>query len=99
MRWAQAAGRGTAHRNGPEAAAAGAGPLRSHQPLSAAFPQFRRCLMLVVDTGLEPQSGRRRSVEEILADYPQLLVEDVRAAVEFACAAVSERHDPLRTPA
>ncbi len=40
-----------------------------------------------------------RSVEEVLADYPQLLVEDVRAALEFAAAAVSERQVPLRTPA
>lgn len=40
-----------------------------------------------------------RSVEEILADYPRLSVEDVRAALEFAAAAVSERQVPLRTPA
>lgn len=40
-----------------------------------------------------------RSVEEILADYPQLSAEDVRAALEFAAAAVSERQVPLRTPA
>lgn len=40
-----------------------------------------------------------QSVEEILADYPQLTVEDVRAALEFAAAAVSERQVPLRTPA
>lgn len=40
-----------------------------------------------------------RSVEEILADYPQVSAEDVRAALEFAAAAVSERQVPLRTPA
>ncbi len=39
-----------------------------------------------------------RSVEDILADYPQLSVEDVRAALEFAATAVSERQVPLRTP-
>lgn len=40
-----------------------------------------------------------QSVDVILADYPQLTVEDVRAALEFAAAAVSERQVPLRTPA
>lgn len=40
-----------------------------------------------------------RDVDDILADYPQLMVEDVRAALEFAAAAVSERQLPLRMPA
>jgi uncharacterized protein (DUF433 family) len=40
-----------------------------------------------------------RSVDEILADYPQLPEDDVRAALEFAAAAVSERQVPLRTSA
>lgn len=40
-----------------------------------------------------------QSIEEILADYPQMSAEDVRAALEFAAAAVSERQVPLRTPA
>ncbi|GAB7005838.1 DUF433 domain-containing protein [Nocardioides sp. AN3] len=39
------------------------------------------------------------SVEEVLADYPQLATEDVRASLAFAAAAVSERQLPLRTPA
>ena len=39
------------------------------------------------------------SFDEILADYPQLSAEDVRAALEFAAVAVSERQVPLRTPA
>lgn len=39
------------------------------------------------------------SIETILADYSQLSAEDVRAALEFAAAAVSERQVPLRTPA
>jgi uncharacterized protein (DUF433 family) len=43
--------------------------------------------------------AQRQSVEEVLADYPQLSAEDVRAALEFAAAAVSERQVPLRTPA
>jgi uncharacterized protein (DUF433 family) len=40
-----------------------------------------------------------RTVEEILADYPQLVAEDVRAALEFAAVAVAERQLPLRTRA
>ncbi len=32
-------------------------------------------------------------------DYPQLSAEDVRAALEFAATAVSERQVPLRTSA
>jgi uncharacterized protein (DUF433 family) len=40
-----------------------------------------------------------RSVEQIVADYPQLCADDVRAALEFAAAAVSERQVPLRTSA
>ena len=40
-----------------------------------------------------------QSVEAVLADYPQLAVDDVRAALSFAAAAVSERQVPLRTPA
>ena len=40
-----------------------------------------------------------QSIEEILADYPQLSAADVRAPLEFAAAAVSERQVPLRTPA
>lgn len=35
----------------------------------------------------------------VVAEYPQLTREDVRAAREFAAAAVDERHLPLRTPA
>jgi uncharacterized protein (DUF433 family) len=40
-----------------------------------------------------------QSVGDILKDYPQLVPDDVRAALEFAAAAVSERQLPLRTPA
>ncbi len=40
-----------------------------------------------------------RSVDEIVADYSQLSAADVRAALEFAAAAVSERQVPLRTTA
>lgn len=39
------------------------------------------------------------SIDAILSDYPQLNAEDVRAALEFAAIAVSERQVPLRTPA
>ena len=40
-----------------------------------------------------------RTAEEILADYPTLAADDVRAALEFAAMAVSERQVPLRTSA
>jgi uncharacterized protein (DUF433 family) len=40
-----------------------------------------------------------RSVDEILADYPQLAADDVRVALEFAATAVSERQVPLSTSA
>ena len=39
------------------------------------------------------------TAEGVVAEYPQLTSEDVRAALEFAAAAVDERHLPLRTPA
>lgn len=39
------------------------------------------------------------TVARIVAEYPQLTLEDVRAALEFAAAAVDERQLPLRTPA
>jgi len=42
--------------------------------------------------------AQRQSVEETMAGYPQLLVEDVRAALEFAATAVSERQVPFLTP-
>lgn len=39
------------------------------------------------------------TADAIANDYPQLSPDDVRAALEFAAAAVSERQLPLRTPA
>lgn len=39
------------------------------------------------------------TVADVVADYPQLQPEDVRAALEFAAIAVAERQLPLRTPA
>jgi uncharacterized protein (DUF433 family) len=39
------------------------------------------------------------TADEIIADYPQLTSEEIRAALEFAAAAVDERHLPLRTSA
>jgi uncharacterized protein (DUF433 family) len=36
---------------------------------------------------------------EIRADYPQLADADIRASLEFAAEAVSERQLPLRVPA
>ena len=40
-----------------------------------------------------------QTVEQILADYPQLVADDVQASLEFAALAVSERQVPLRTTA
>jgi uncharacterized protein (DUF433 family) len=39
------------------------------------------------------------TAEGVIAEDPQLTSEDVRAALEFAAAAVDGRHLPLRTPA
>jgi len=39
------------------------------------------------------------TADGVIAEYPQLTDEDVRAALEFAAAAVDERHIPPRTPA
>lgn len=36
---------------------------------------------------------------QIVADYPQLVADDVRAALEFAATAVAERQLPLPAPA
>lgn len=40
-----------------------------------------------------------RTVDEILADYPTLVREDVMAALRFAAAAVDERELPIRLSA
>lgn len=37
------------------------------------------------------------TTEEILADFPQLMKDDVRDALRFAAAAVDERELPLRS--
>ena len=39
------------------------------------------------------------SVEGLVAEFPQLTVDDVRAALEFASSATAERQLPLRVPA
>lgn len=39
------------------------------------------------------------AVEDVIADFPQLTVDDVRAALAFAAAAITERQLPLRVPA
>ena len=36
---------------------------------------------------------------DIVSSYPQLVVEDIRAALEYAAAAVGERELPVRTGA
>jgi len=40
-----------------------------------------------------------RSADEMVTEYPQLSLADVRAAREFAEAVVDERQLPLRAPA
>ena len=39
------------------------------------------------------------AVDEIIADFPQLVAEDVQDALRYAAAAVDERHLPLRDSA
>ena len=39
------------------------------------------------------------TVDEIIADFPQLAPEDVQDALRYAAAAVDERHLPLRDSA
>ena len=39
------------------------------------------------------------TAEEILADFPQLSIEDVRAALRYAAASVDERELPVRVSA
>lgn len=46
-------------------------------------------------TAVLGQLAAGRSVEQILEDYPDLEREDVYAALEYATAAVQERHLPL----
>jgi uncharacterized protein (DUF433 family) len=39
------------------------------------------------------------TTNEIIADYPQLRAEDVRACLQYAARAVDERELPVRLPA
>jgi uncharacterized protein (DUF433 family) len=45
------------------------------------------------------QLAAGRTVEQLLADYPYLKPEDVRAALEYAAAVVDQREVPLIRPA
>ncbi len=45
------------------------------------------------------QLAAGRSFDEVLADYPYLVQEDLLAALEFAAAALQERELPLAHPA
>lgn len=38
-------------------------------------------------------------IDDVITDFPQLTVDDVRAALAFAASAISERQLPLRVPA
>ena len=53
-----------------------------------------RGLRIPVSTVLA-QLAAGRSEDEILADYPDLEPADIPAALEYAAAAVLERHLPL----
>ena len=53
-----------------------------------------RGLRIPVATVLRLLAGGK-SESEILADYPDLEPEDLRACLAFAAASVSERHMPL----
>ena len=45
------------------------------------------------------QLAAGRTIEQVLADYPYLEAEDVRAALEYAAAVVDQREMPLVRPA
>ena len=45
------------------------------------------------------QLAAGRTVDELLADYPYLVRDDVLAALEYAAAAVNEREVPVARPA
>jgi uncharacterized protein (DUF433 family) len=45
------------------------------------------------------QLAAGRTVEQLLADYPYLESDDVRAAFEYAAAVVDQREVPLVRPA
>jgi uncharacterized protein (DUF433 family) len=45
------------------------------------------------------QLAAGQTFQEVLADYPYLVREDLLAALEFAAAAVQERELPLAHPA
>jgi uncharacterized protein (DUF433 family) len=45
------------------------------------------------------QLAAGRTVEQLLADYPYLQPEDVRAVLEYAAAVVDQREVPLVRPA
>ena len=45
------------------------------------------------------QLAAGRTVDEILADFPELEAADIPAALEYAAAAVQERELPLSQPA
>jgi uncharacterized protein (DUF433 family) len=45
------------------------------------------------------QLAAGRTVEQILADFPDLEAKDITASLEYAAAAVQERELPLTRPA
>jgi uncharacterized protein (DUF433 family) len=53
-----------------------------------------RGLRLLLPTALGQPAADRTS-EEVLADFPDLEVDDIPAALEYAAAAVQERELPL----
>lgn len=66
-------------------------------------PRKMRGLPVIRDTRVTVaavlgQLEAKRSVEEILADYPYLVAEDVHQALAFAAAAMQERELPVVEP-
>ena len=66
-------------------------------------PRKMRGLPVIRDTRVTVaavlgQLEAKRSVEEILADYPYLVAEDVYQALAFAAAAMQERELPVVEP-
>ena len=50
--------------------------------------------------GVAPRGGRGTiAAMDVLVQYPQLVIEDVLACLEFAATAIDERHLPLKLPA
>ena len=66
-------------------------------------PHKMRGLPIIRDTRVTVaavlgQLAARRTVEQVLEDYPYLEAEDIYAALAYAAAAVQERELPVTDP-